>query len=62
MRVETEIVKTSKVYLSNQEQEKIEKVSQMFYDIYQQAKTDELIVLSSEINEKINEFLDSYVS
>lgn len=62
MRVETEIVKTSKVYLSNQEQEKIEKVSQMFYDIYQQAETDELIVLSSEINEKINEFLDSYVS
>lgn len=62
MRVETEIVKTSKVYLSNQEQEKIEKVSQMFYDIYQQAETDELIVLSSEINEKINEFLDNYVS
>lgn len=62
MRVETEIVKTSKVYLSNQELEKIEKVSQMFYDIYQQAETDELIVLSSEINEKINEFLDSYVS
>lgn len=62
MRVETEVVKTSKVYLSNQEQEKIEKVSQMFYDIYQQAETDELIVLSSEINEKINEFLDNYVS
>lgn len=62
MRVETKITKTSKVYLSNQEQEKIEKVAQMFYDIYQQAETDELIVLSSEINEKINEFLDSYVS
>lgn len=62
MRVETEITKTSKVYLSNQEQEKIEKVAQMFDDVYQQAETDELIVLSSEIIEKINEFLDYYVS
>ena len=60
MRVETEIVKTSKVYLSNQEQEKIEKVSQMFYDISQQTDSDGLMTLSSEINEKINEFLDNY--
>lgn len=62
MRVETEIVKISKVYLSNSEQEKIENVAQMFDDVYQQAETDELIALSSEIIEKINEFLDNYVS
>ena len=62
MRVETEIIKTSRVYLSNQEQEKIEKVAQMFYDIGQQADSNELIAISSEINEKINEFLDDYVS
>lgn len=62
MRVETEIIKTSRVYLSNQEQEKIEKVSQMFYDIGKQAESNELMVMASEINEKINEFLDNYVS
>ena len=62
MRVETEVVKTSKVYLSNQEQEKIEKVAQMFDDIYQQAETDGLKTLSLEIIEKINDFFDDYVS
>ena len=34
----------------------------MFYDIGQQADSNELIAISSEINEKINEFLDDYVS
>ena len=62
MRVETEIIKTSKVYLSNQERERIEKVARMFDDIYQQAETNELRALSSDIIEKINEFLDNYIS
>ena len=62
MRVETETVKISKVYLSSSEQEKIKNVAQMFDDIYQQAETDELIDLSSEIIEKINDFLDNYMS
>lgn len=62
MRVETEVVKTSKVYLSNQEQEKIKKVAQMFDDVYLQAETDGLKALSLEIIEKINDFLDDYVS
>lgn len=60
MRVETETIKISRVYLSDSEQEKIEKVSQMFYDIGQQADSNELIAISSEINEKINDFLDNY--
>ncbi len=62
MRVETEIIKTSRVYLSNQEREKIEKVAQIFDDVYQQAESNELTTLALEIIEKINEFLDNYVS
>lgn len=60
MRVETEIVKISKVYLSSSEQEKIKNVARMFDDICQQAETDELTTLASEIIEKINDFLDDY--
>lgn len=62
MRVETETVKISKVYLSDSEQEKIEKVAQMFDDVYQQSESNELTTLALEIIEKINEFLDDYVS
>ena len=60
MRVETEIVKISKVYLSNSEREKIKNVAQMFDDIYQQAESNGLTTLASEIIEKINDFLDDY--
>lgn len=62
MRVETETVKISKVYLSDSEQEKIKNVAQMFDDIHLQAESNELTTLALEIIEKINEFLYDYVS
>lgn len=62
MRVETETVKISRVYLSDSEQEKIKNVKQMFDDIHLQAESNELITLALEIVEKINEFLYDYVS
>lgn len=60
MRVETEEIEISRVYLSDSELQKIEEIIQFFSKIHNLAKTKDLQIMSDEIAEQLTEFKYQY--
>ena len=60
MRVETETIEISRVYLSDSELQKLKEMIQFFNEINNSAKTKDLQIMSDDIVEQLVEFKSQY--